>query len=113
MTDLAVSDLLATLSAELGRLADETEGFHDLIGDLRAADAALVVKAQAIDLTTQTLAGLAEFCANLASDTPPGLHLPSAQALSLVRLSDLRGRIVGGTRNAAERQPSEGALELF
>lgn len=117
MTALTLPDLMLSLSSELSRLAEATEGFHDLVagddGPACKVDAQYIRRAQDIDHTTQVLADLAEFCANLAADAPADCRLDAGPALSLLRLAELRARLAAGAAREPCLAPSDGALELF
>ncbi len=85
------------------RAADEVELCRILVRQIEAALAPLIeqrmvggMAPQAIDLLDQVLADLATCVAGLARGLPEGTTLAPGPVLALLRLDDVRRRLMGG-----------------
>lgn len=116
MSITPLSSVLTRLSYELHALAEATDEFHHLAfdgdGQKGLDDANYVRATQSIDHTQQILANLSDFVACLALASPEHMKLDTAQALSLLTLSDLRLRLADAPAADTERQAA-GEPELF
>jgi hypothetical protein len=113
--EMPVADLLHRLSLEMGELSVMAETLQDLPARLGPLDPNTIVLAQAIDLLSQRLDGLAAFSAAIAGTVPAGWHVDAQPAAALVKLSDLQHRLTHcrlmGLVTEEAHDPDE--MELF
>ena len=110
-----MSDVLLAIRQEATELEQSAVTLQDDLGPfLHISGDAAVAKAQALDLLSQRLRGLADFLGALAPTIPGEWHCDADTAAALLTLSDLRNRLAG-SREDAQLAPSieAGALELF
>lgn len=121
MPKTPISDILMRVSRELQDLAAATDEFHDLAFAQNSAassmDAAFCRATQRIDLSQQLLTNLSDFIASLAEAAPEHMSVDLEEPLSMITLSDLKGRLCGqsdGTPSRGLRAGQNvGKLELF
>ena len=89
-------DMVAREVADLADLADQVQALIvRLAGGAGAADAVVLIEAQAIDLLSQRLGGLAAFVRALAEAAPQDLPADVAHAVSALTLAEQARRLSG------------------
>lgn len=120
MADAAVArplsqslDLVAGEVAELARLGDRLQGvISRLAANLGAPDTDTLEEAQAADLLSQRLAGLAAFVQALANAAPRDATADIAAAVNALTLTEQARRLSSPTNPPAPAEPA-GDLTTF
>lgn len=99
--------LAAQEVAELAKLADHLQGVISRMAAAAAPDWTLMVDAQAADLLSQRLEGLAGFMGALALAAPLGLSTDIERAVRALPLTDQARRLAGATTAAAPEASGE------
>ena len=97
MREAPFSDSLERVAQEVADLARLGEALQALIARLAAgpADPAALIEAQAADLLSQRLEGLASFVRALAAAAPPGATADVEAAVRALTLADQARRLSG------------------
>ena len=89
-------DLVAQEASDLVALGDQLQGvISRLVGAALPSDPSILVEAQAADLLSQRLAGLASFVRALADAAPSGLAADIEAALKALTLAEQARRLSG------------------
>jgi len=89
-------DLVAQEASDLVNLGDQIQGvISRLVGAALPNDPSLLVDAQAADLLSQRLAGLANFVRALAEAAPAGLAADIEHAIRTLTLAEQARRLSG------------------
>jgi hypothetical protein len=104
-----LSRTLGACAGELAALADRCEALQAGLAPALQSGAA-IEEAQTLDLLTQTLAAVSDYLGALAVTLPPDWTVDAAQAASIVPLTELARRLVGGV---CLKPPESGELDLF
>lgn len=101
MRPLAQSlDLVASEVSDLAQLADQLQALISRLAG-GALDPLVLIEAQAVDLLSQRLEGLAAFVRALAEAAPPELAADVAQAVRALSLAEQARRLSGAAMASA------------
>ncbi len=104
-------DLVAQEADDLVELGDQIQGvISRLVGAALPSDPSLLVDAQAADLLSQRLSGLANFVKALADAAPAGLAADIGNAIRTLTLAEQARRLSGPSLTPA---PDKGEVITF
>lgn len=95
-------DLVAQEASDLVNLGDRLQGvISRLVGAALPSDPSLIIDAQAADLLSQRLSGLASFVGALAEAAPAGLAADIEAAIRTLTLAEQARRLSGPSMSPA------------
>ncbi|TAL31462.1 hypothetical protein [Phenylobacterium sp.] len=104
-------DLVAQEASDLVNLGDQIQGvISRLVSAALPSDPSLLIDAQAADLLSQRLSGLANFVGALAEAAPAGLAADIEAAIRTLTLAEQARRLSGPTMSPA---PETGEMMTF
>lgn len=107
-------DLVAQEAHDLVLLGDEVQGvISRLVAAAMPRDPSLMIDAQAADLLSQRLAGLANFVAALAHAAPAGLAADIEAAVRTLTLAEQARRLSGPAPAGPPPPPEPGEMMIF